>query len=211
MGGTGKYPRTLHLPWSEGVSSDDRVLRDVSIFAGHDVVVTEKVDGENTSIYGDGSCHARSVDSRDHPSRHPVKALAASLGYRLPPDLRLVGENAYAKHTIPYRELPAYFLAFAATAGGFYLSWDETAALCTGLGLETVPVLYRGPWDERAVRACQTGTSRCGGVQEGYVVRLASSFSEDAFGLSVAKFVRAGHVQEDKHWMYGPVVPNGLA
>lgn len=36
------------------------------------VVITEKMDGENTTLYRDG-LHARSLDSRHHPSRNWVK------------------------------------------------------------------------------------------------------------------------------------------
>jgi hypothetical protein len=63
-----KYPRTLHLPWSPGVSSDDRVLHDLSCFTNKEVVVTTKMDGENTTLYAD-VFHARSIDGRHHSSR----------------------------------------------------------------------------------------------------------------------------------------------
>lgn len=45
-----KYPRTLHLPWSPGRGDDDKVLSEGQ--------VEEKLDGENTPIYQDGTCHA---------------------------------------------------------------------------------------------------------------------------------------------------------
>ena len=45
-----KYPKTLHLPWSQGVNSDDRVMKDLSGFEGHPVVITEKMEGENTTM-----------------------------------------------------------------------------------------------------------------------------------------------------------------
>ena len=37
-----KYPRTYHLPFSPGFTSDDKVLKDDSQFYGKRVVVTEK-------------------------------------------------------------------------------------------------------------------------------------------------------------------------
>ena len=46
-----KYPRTYHLPFSPGFTSDDKVLKDDSYFRGKEIVVTEKMDGENVSIY----------------------------------------------------------------------------------------------------------------------------------------------------------------
>ena len=39
-----KYPRTPHLPWSLGRTSDDKVLSSVSHFLGENVVVTEKTE-----------------------------------------------------------------------------------------------------------------------------------------------------------------------
>jgi len=43
-----KYPRTYHLPWSPGVNSDDRIIQDLSGVKGKEVIVTLKMDGENT-------------------------------------------------------------------------------------------------------------------------------------------------------------------
>jgi hypothetical protein len=46
---------------------------------------------------------------------------------------------------------------------------------------------------------------------EGYVVRLAGEFPYSAFPLSVAKFVRKGHVQTTKHnWRTQAVIPNKM-
>ena len=46
---------------------------------------------------------------------------------------------------------------------------------------------------------------------EGYVVRLEGGFDGRNFSRSVAKYVRARHVQTDTHWMHGPITPNGFA
>jgi hypothetical protein len=63
-----KYPRTYHLPNSPGRTDDDRVLHDTSCFQGKRVIITEKRDGENTSLYTD-YVHARSVDSASHRTK----------------------------------------------------------------------------------------------------------------------------------------------
>lgn len=203
-----KYPRTPHLPWSPGVSNDDVRAADVSAFVGHEVVVTEKMDGECTTIYR-GGCHARSIDSGPHPSRERVKALAGRVGHQLPEDWRIVGENIYAMHSIAYSELPDYFLAFGLHVGsGLVVGWDRTVEECERRGIKTVPVLYRGPWDEEKVRACWTGKSQCGGEQEGYVVRVTDAFVIDLFPKVAAKYVRPGHVQTDEHWMRRSIMPN---
>lgn len=66
-----KYSRTHHLPWSPGLTDDDRVMPSLDAFIGQRVIVTEKMDGENTSMYRD-NIHARSLDGRNHSSRNSV-------------------------------------------------------------------------------------------------------------------------------------------
>jgi hypothetical protein len=73
-----KYPRTWHLPDSPNRGADgDHAHADYSTFDGREVVVTEKLDGENTTIYADGHSHARSVSScRRTPSCSPSTTAA---------------------------------------------------------------------------------------------------------------------------------------
>lgn len=205
-----KYPRTLHLPWSPGRSDDDKVLESVEHFVGKEVIVTEKLDGENTTMYRD-HIHARSLDSKHHPSRTWVKSEHGRVRFDIPENFRLCGENVYAKHSIHYTGLTSYFYLF-----GIYnnentcLSWDDTVLYADLLGLHTAPVLYRGVWDEAKVKACWTGISVLGGEQEGYVVRLATSFNYGDFSQAVGKYVRAGHVTTTTHWLQEEVIPNLL-
>jgi hypothetical protein len=42
-----KYPRTHHLPWSPGRSSDDVVMTSCEQFEGKRVIVSVKMDGES--------------------------------------------------------------------------------------------------------------------------------------------------------------------
>lgn len=206
-----KYPRSFHLPWSLGATDDDKTLSGVEHFVGQEVVVTEKFDGENETMYPDGYVHARSLDGRTHESQTWVRALAGRIGLDIPSTMRICGENVYARHSIAYEALETYFYVFGIFEGEVSLSWDEVEAYAEMLGLTTVPVLYRGIWDEAAVKACYTGTSRGGGVQEGYVVRLARSFTRGEYPVSLAKFVRANHVQTGAaHWRSCTVIPNTL-
>lgn len=209
-----KYPRTLHLPWSQGATSDDKVHSDVdSLFSGQRVVVTEKMDGENTTLYADGYSHARSTDSAHHPSRAWVKAqVAPRMVGNLPKGWRVCGENLYALHSIKYDKLSTYFLVFSVwDENNRCLSWEETVEWCALLGLETVPIVYKGVWDKKAIQEAWKGHSAFGGEGEGYVVRKASSFTYGDFAGSLAKYVRANHVQTDTHWMHTTVIPNQLA
>ena len=204
-----KYPRSPHLPWSEGGTSDDAYLFNTDHFAGREVVITEKMDGENTSMYRDGS-HARSIDGRHHPSRDWVKALHGSICRDIPEGWRLCGENVYARHSIPYDSLDSYFYLFSIwDENNESQSWDEVQEWAAIAGLTTVPELYRGEWDEASARELIAGLDTAS--QEGVVVRITERFHYDDFGTSLAKWVRRGHVQTDQHWMFAEIVPNQLA
>ncbi len=205
-----KYPRSFHLPWSRGYTHDDKVAKNVNHFLGKEVVVTEKLDGEGTTLYRD-YMHARSINSANHPSRHWVKTFHASFAYRIPNDWRLCGENVYAKHSIYYQALTSYFYLFSIwNEDNICLSWDETIAFAAELGIETVPVLYRGIFDEEIIKRTFTGISLFDGEQEGYVIRNAGSFHYDDFQSNLGKFVRMDHVQTSEHWLQEEVIPNRL-
>ncbi|GAA4905112.1 RNA ligase family protein [Streptomyces coeruleoprunus] len=200
------YPRTPHLPWSPGASGDDVRVVDLSGFAGREVVVTEKLDGENTTLYADG-LHARSLDSAHHPSRAWVKALQGRIGHTIPEGWRVCGENMYARHSLPYDDLDGYFYGFSVWDElGWCPAWDWTVAFLRDRGIPAPRVLWRGVFDERALRRLRVDTAR----QEGYVVRTAEGFMAQEFGRRVAKWVRPGHVRTDTHWMHAAVTPNGL-
>ena len=200
-----KYPRTSHLPWSLAVQSDDVKLADATQFEGHEVVITEKLDGENTTMYNDG-IHARSIDGRHHPSQDWVKSIHAHIAPLIPDGWRVCGENVFAQHSVAYDNLSTYFYVFSIWDHDTALSWDDTVEWSELFGLETVPVLYRGPWNEKLVRDIAVDTDK----QEGYVVRLADSFTRQDFTKSLAKWVRKGHVQTNNHWMHQQIVPNKL-
>jgi predicted kinase len=198
------YPRTPHLPWSPGATADDERTTDLSGLAGREVVVTEKLDGENTTLYRDG-LHARSLDSAHHPSRAWVKSLHGTVAGAIPEGWRVCGENMYARHSLGYDDLDSWFYVFSVWAGDRCLSWDATVRFATSLGIPVPKVLWRGVFDERVLRRLRLDLTK----QEGYVVRAADSFTVGEFRHRVAKWVRTGHVQTDQHWMLGPVVANG--
>lgn len=200
------YPRTPHLPWSPGASADDVRVGGLDGLLGREVVVTEKLDGENTTLYTDG-LHARSLDSAHHPSRAWVKGLQGRIGAAIPAGWRVCGENVFARHSLAYEDLDSWFYGFSVWDGDDRcLDWDGTVRFLRRLGVPTPRVLWRGVLDERALRALRLDTAR----QEGYVVRTVDGFGRAEFGRRVAKWVRRAHVQTDTHWMHAAVVENGL-
>ena len=203
-----KYPRTHHLPWSPNLTKDDKRMPTLDSLNGQEVVMTEKLDGENTSLYYDG-LHARSLDYNPHPSRDRIKALWASIQFNIPEGWRICGENCFAAHSIHYKHLTSYFYVFGIwNEKNICLDWDSTVEWADLFGLKTVPVLYRGIYNEGNIRNAFNEKSEYGDEVEGYVVRVAREFSYRDFRYVVGKYVRKGHVRTHAHWMNRTVVPN---
>jgi hypothetical protein len=206
-----KYPRTYHVPWSPGMHDDDRMSKDMSAIENADeVVVTVKMDGENSSLCRD-RIHARSIESGDHPSRHWVKNLWSSIRYDIPESWRICGENLQAKHSIGYEDLPSLFLGFSVwNDHNICLSWDETLEWLELLGLKHVQVFYRGKFNRNGIQDLFESLFNTE-TTEGYVVRTAAEFKYRDFRTHVAKWVRPRHVQTTKHWMHGgPMTYNAI-
>lgn len=203
-----KYPRTPHLPWSPGATEDDRIMQNANLFFfEQEVVVTEKMDGECSTISREYT-HARSVTSCNHPSRHWLKTFHGGMAHNIPENFRICGENMYAEHSLSYNDLESYFLVFSIWEKNRCLDWDTTLEYAELLGLTMVPVLWRGIWSEKKVRSIIDGLDL--EKQEGVVVRRIQSFLHCDFGANLAKWVRKDHVQTDEHWMSKPVIPNKL-
>lgn len=136
-----QYPRTPHLPFSPGGTSDDvRLLSGSSPFYQKGcLVITEKLDGGNCKccvfvflptlcccshdplfatlgMITNGQVYARSHNQiATHPSFSRVKVLAHTLSLVHPSvsHLCLYGENMTAIHSIDYNGLKSFFYLFA--------------------------------------------------------------------------------------------------
>lgn len=201
-----KYPRTPHLPWSAGATIDDERIVQLSHFVGRQVVVSEKMDGENTTLYRD-HVHARSLDSRHHPSRDWLKQWHAKIRLEIPQGWRVCGENLYAKHSISYHDLESFFYGFSIwNSENQCLSWPETIEWFDLLNIVYPRILYQGLWHEERIRQLRIDEQ----LSEGYVIRTVDGFAYQDFAVNVAKYVRAHHVQTTEHWMFAPIIPNRL-
>lgn len=216
-----KYPSTLHLQWSPEKHRDDSYHPDPTFFDGREVVLTEKLDGENLSIYSDGHWHARSVQTAYHPTREWAGRVAGEVGYKLPDGWRICAENLYGTHSIKYTDLRAYVQVYGVVdAEGEFLSWPDTAMWCELLDLIHVPVLWRGTlnfrdgdpwlesveqdeWDNISLTALteEDVNERAGRESEGYVMRTVDGFPVPDFGYHVGKWVRENHVDTSDHWL----------
>lgn len=205
-----KAPRTYHLPWSPGMNDDDRMMPTIEMFIGKRVIVSIKMDGENTSMYRD-AVHARSVDSKNHPSRNWVKQFWSTISHDIPEEWRIVGENMFAEHSIFYENLKTYFYGFQIWDNrNICQSWDDTIEWFNLIGIIPVEVLYDGIYDEKTIRKI-TEENTDWSKNEGYVIRTADAFPYSSYKTSVGKYVRQNHIQTIKHWMHGqPIVQNKL-
>jgi hypothetical protein len=206
-----KHPRIFHLPWSQGLGNDDRFIPNLETLKKERVVVLDKLDGENCTFYRDGF-HFRSLDS--NTARHNSQAWAArywaEMAHNIPEGVRVCGEYLYAKHSIHYHKLPGYFLVHSIWFGEFSWAWDLTKIKAREWGFLTVPQLYAGDFSEVGLKKFQTTENSFGDEREGYVVRVYSGINLKNYKYSVAKWVRAGHVQTDQHWSKLPLVKNKL-
>jgi RNA ligase len=215
-----KYNRTFHLPWSPGGTSDDKIAKNVDTLLNIPLIITEKVDGSNTSLEADG-CFARThAGPPTHLSFDGLKALHSTVKHLIPKDYQIFGEWCYALHSIPYNKLPHYFLMFgmrqiADLPDFVWESWDDIEMWAQELGVATVPVLWKGIVKSEIELKHLTidlsyEKSELGDLREGVVVRKADSFLNDDFSKYVMKWVRKDHVQTSDHWKSQDIIKNKL-
>lgn len=197
-----KYPRTPHLHFSSGASKDDIRLKDMSNFYGKTISITEKMDGENISIYKDG-WHCRSLDSlpRTYHSYLQNKIIP-KVQCEMSNNMKIIGEYLYAEHSIHYDNLLDYFQVFAImqtdyeTKKDFVLGQSLTRYLCEKNHLTHVPFLGIIPnfqqKDEKRLKEIAEKIVEKGG--EGIVIRNNNFFYLEDFSKNVAKYVRKNHV-----------------
>lgn len=203
-----KYPRTYHIPDSQGISSDDKMHANYQIFEGKEVVVTEKMDGENFSLYRD-YLHARSLDSRSHSSRDWLYGFHASIKYMIPENIRVCGENLFAKHAIAYEDLSAYFMGFSVWEEDLCYNWEHTKFILSELGINHPEVLYEGIFSLKQIHLLIKNHDPS--KVEGFVIRNKNEFKYDEFSKNVGKFVRKNHVNPNSdHWFNKEIERNGI-
>lgn len=158
-----KYPRTTHLFDSGGTATtiDDLILPDldciIPIFCDgkSTVIIEEKVDGANIGISLCPFSGQIMVQNRSHYitqgehaqfSMIPAwieehrEALVSVLGEG---DLIIYGEWLAARHSIPYKKLPGYFIAFDiyCKAIGQFFSRERFHSTLQDTQIPTVPII----------------------------------------------------------------------
>jgi hypothetical protein len=205
-----KYFRTYHFPFSPGTTSDDRISDNYDFLIGREIVISEKLDGQNNALTKNG------VFARSHavPTEHPWDKYLIDEHKKMiiPEDTIIYGESMYAIHSIEYKNLPSYYNIFSVLEEDTFLSWDDVKITSDIIGYPTVPVLFEGilssPEDLKKkvtelVSKTSVYNSYRNGVasnMEGVVVRLREKFRVSNSDVSILKWVCEKHVNTDDHW-----------
>ncbi|MFN8671452.1 MAG: RNA ligase family protein [Candidatus Sericytochromatia bacterium] len=200
---TMKYGRTYHFPFSEGATNDDKIQKNWHRILDNDIVMTEKLDGENTCLKNSG------IYARSHaaPTKNPWSVNMLPIWNRIKDslgDLNIFGENLYGVHSIEYKNLKDFFYVFAIRENDKWLSWEEVKFYAEALDLLVVPEIKIGKFTEKLIKKEIADNlllgSRLNGECEGFVFRNINSFSVTDFSTNVLKYVRKNHIKTDEHW-----------
>ena len=220
-----KYGRTFHFPFSPGTTSDDRTNFDwwEDFKKLTRIVITEKLDGENSCINSVGVfARSHGAENSNPWATHLKEKRALILKDIEEGELEIFGENLYAIHSIEYKEIDEHFYVFGIRVGDEWLSWEETEEICYLLDLKTAPVIgiydtkdFETPEDfitlvnsivsEESTFGSKDSETGEDCTMEGIVVRNFDSYSATIGGQidpqNVFKYVRENHVKTDEHWI----------
>ncbi len=249
-----KYPRTHHVAGSRRQPGDEDLdAIPVAALVGRHLVIEEKVDGANAAISFD-SDGTILLQSRGHyltgGNRERHFGLLKRWGHAIADGIRPVigtryviyGEWLYAKHTIFYDALPHYFLEFDVLdrQSGEFLDTPSRAALLSGLGFVSVPVIQSGQIGHDADLSKLVGPSAFKSANWRAVLKDASrepphradlvarqtdpsnlmeglyiKVEEQGRVVERLKFVRADFLatvaNSESHWQSRPILVNRLA
>lgn len=230
-----KYPRTPHLFGSRG-TDDDKHLNErdsLSFIADDSLIVEEKLDGTNVGIHFTSAgrlvlqCRGHEITTGMHSQYDLFKQWTMgkrpALESMLEDRYLLFGEWLYAKHSVHYRRLPHYFFEFDIydKERRFFLDLAARLELMDGVGIQTVPVVHRGPAAVEQLRELigpsrfdsafeNPATGKIDNLMEGLYLRIEA----EGRVAGRAKWVRPEFVEKVKqseHWQHQAVVPNLLA
>ncbi|CAJ1395687.1 unnamed protein product [Effrenium voratum] len=233
-----KFPTTPHvmdLTHGKALNESDRLLSDKEAQEFYDgqtvVIVEEKVDGANLGI-SLTECYEPLFQNRAHyvSSGYATqwKSLDAwwdehgwAVCQLLEPEVEvLFGEWLWARHSVAYTKLPAYFVAFDIynKRTGRFVSARERNRRLEGLDIPVVPHLAERTFANRAaLEAFLERTSAFGDAPlEGVYLRIDEPVAQNG-GLwhkRRGKIVRPDFIQtiqDGGHWIHKDVERNTLA
>lgn len=233
-----KFPTTPHvfdLTDGKALTESDRLLSEKEAQQFYDgktvIIVEEKIDGANLGISLTESYEPLYQNRAHYVSSSYAtqwKALDAwwdehgwAICQLLEPEVEvLFGEWLWARHSVAYTKLPAYFVAFDIynKRAGRFVSVRERNRRLEGLDIPVVPhIAQRTFASKEALQAfLEQGSAFSDGPLEGVYLRIDDPVEERG-GLwhqRRGKIVRADFIQtiqEGGHWIHKDVERNSLA
>ncbi|MEX2317991.1 MAG: RNA ligase family protein [Pirellulales bacterium] len=230
-----KFPKTPHLFGSVGTADDTQLneRESAQFLANESLIVEEKIDGANVGIHfsDDGKlilqCRGHLLTEGMHPQFDPFKQWAAAKQHVFKQFLQnrflMFGEWVYARHTIQYRSLPHYFLAFDIYDKDqqVFLDHERRSDIFGKLSVHMVPILRMGSircaqlneliTTSKFAGQIESSSRKYGGkLMEGLYLRTES----DGVVTERAKYVRREFVvkrDQNSGWRHQAMVMNLLA
>ena len=214
-----KYPRTPHFEGSRLQPGDEDLSQiPFETIKGKHIIIEEKVDGANSAVSFDPQGNLL-LQSRGHylaggyREKHYdlFKSWANEHRYELHKVLGcryvMYGEWLYAKHTVYYDALPAYFLEFDILdrETDRFLDTPSRHELIKDLPVFSVPVLAKGCFDKREKVISYLGRSNY--ITDEHIEHLRDESTE--LGLDVERQLRETDASDLMEGLYIKVEENG--
>lgn len=183
------------------------------IAVGEEVVASEKIHGSNCRLgfVSDNGERVLMAGSRTMRRKRPEteEAMSQSTYWRphqLPGVASLLDElwsrgytqailfgEVYGRgiQAFTYGQNTLAFRAFDVMVEGVYWDFDDFEQLCRRHGVETVPIVYRGPFSLPLIKQLSEGPSLVGGShgREGVVVKPVKERTDPAVGRVILKYI----------------------
>lgn len=214
-----KYPRTPHLEGSRLQPGDEDLSQiPFETIKGKHIVIEEKVDGANSAVsfdpqgnlllqsrghYLTGGYREKHYDLFKSWANEHRYAFHEVLGCRYV----MYGEWLYAKHTVFYDALPAYFLEFDILdrETDRFLDTPSRHELINRLPVFSVPVLAEGCFDKKGKIISYLGRSRY--ITDEHIEHLRSESTE--LGLDADRQLKETDASDLMEGLYIKVEENG--
>ena len=195
-----KYFRTPHVPWSVGGTADDKKVAGVGHLLGKRIRVSEKLDGENSTLTREG-VFARSHDGPPvHPSNDWIKSRWAERRHLISPGLSVFVENVFALHSIWYARMAAerqylHVIGVRDDSTGVHWSTEEVDMMAEELGLPVAPVIFDGVVNtEEELQRIMPGDGRAPSAWRGIPVKMVGREPVICAGYTADSNIREGEV-----------------
>lgn len=224
-----EYPRTPHLVGFESkMDSDDKTIDIPLPFTR--AYIQEKVDGANSGVSWDEE--GPLVRNRNHmlrksfAARTPAKQQFTPIwnwlyahedglkgiekSYGSP--VATYGEWLYARHSVPYDQLPDFFIGFDMLdiEQGKFISPRICMELASEAGIDWIDTSFHAPVDDKLIRTMLGLKSWYrDGDKEGIVIKTVDA--DNKFVTQSMKVVRSDFQRQiGKHWNKSEIVRNKL-